>query len=110
MQLKLPHICVLALAIGALGWNIGRASAEQTTAAERGAVLESAQRTGADQPTPSTAAVGNEADALQGGSCGDYQCNPPEDCHSCPSDCGDCCGNNRCEPPEDGDSCPADCG
>ncbi len=43
------------------------------------------------------------------GSCGDYQCSPPEDCHSCPSDCGDCCGDHRCAPPEDCRSCPSDC-
>jgi hypothetical protein len=43
-------------------------------------------------------------------SCGNYRCEPPEDCRSCPSDCGDCCGNRRCEPPEDCRSCPSDCG
>jgi hypothetical protein len=42
-------------------------------------------------------------------SCGDGQCQPPEDCNSCPQDCGDCCGNGRCEPPEDCDSCSQDC-
>ena len=54
-------------------------------------------------------AVALDADELQGGSCGDRSCDPPEDCHSCPQDCGDCCGNNRCEPPEDCNSCPQDC-
>lgn len=43
-------------------------------------------------------------------SCGNRRCEPPEDCRSCPQDCGDCCGNNRCEPPEDCRSCPRDCG
>lgn len=43
-------------------------------------------------------------------SCGDYRCSPPEDCNSCPQDCGDCCGDRRCAPPEDCNSCPEDCG
>jgi hypothetical protein len=43
-------------------------------------------------------------------SCGDYRCSPPEDCNSCPQDCGDCCGDRRCAPPEDCSSCPEDCG
>lgn len=50
-----------------------------------------------------------EVEPLQGGSCGDYRCQPPEDCQTCPQDCGDCCGNYRCEPPEDCNSCPQDC-
>ncbi len=41
--------------------------------------------------------------------CGDYRCEPPEDCHSCSQDCGSCCGNHHCEPPEDCRSCPQDC-
>ena len=45
-----------------------------------------------------------------GDCCGNHKCEPPEDCHSCPSDCGDCCGNHKCEPPEDCNSCPGDCG
>ena len=45
--------------------------------------------------------VALDADELQGGSCGDGQCQPPEDCNTCPQDCGQCCGNRRCEPPED---------
>ncbi len=59
-----------------------------------------------DAPAPQVAPA---ADPLQGGSCGDYRCQPPEDCRSCPQDCGDCCGNHRCEPPEDCNSCPQDC-
>lgn len=58
--------------------------------------------------SPAAPIVAPAADELQG-SCGDYQCQPPEDCHSCPQDCGDCCGNYRCEPPEDCNSCPQDC-
>ena len=54
-------------------------------------------------------AVGLGVDDAVPLSCGDYRCDPPEDCHSCPSDCGDCCGNHRCEPPEDCNSCPQDC-
>jgi hypothetical protein len=50
------------------------------------------------------------APASPHGSCGDGQCAPPEDCSSCPQDCGSCCGNNKCEPPEDCHSCPQDCG
>jgi len=45
-----------------------------------------------------------------GGSCGNGKCEPPEDCSTCPQDCGQCCGNRRCEPPEDCHSCPQDCG
>ena len=45
-----------------------------------------------------------------GGSCGDGKCSPPEDCNTCPQDCGQCCGNYKCEPPEDCHSCPQDCG
>lgn len=50
------------------------------------------------------------ASPVEAGSCGDGQCQPPEDCHTCPQDCGGCCGNRRCEPPEDCRSCPEDCG
>jgi len=55
---------------------------------------------------PSTQA----APAALHGSCGDGKCAPPEDCNSCPQDCGSCCGNYKCEPPEDCHSCPHDCG
>ncbi|HEY1954150.1 MAG TPA: hypothetical protein VGH28_01020 [Polyangiaceae bacterium] len=58
---------------------------------------------------PSTEAAPTEPTALHG-ACGDGQCSPPEDCNSCPQDCGSCCGNNHCEPPEDCHSCPHDCG
>jgi hypothetical protein len=43
------------------------------------------------------------------GTCGDGRCQPPDDCRSCPQDCGDCCGDHRCQPPEDCNSCPNDC-
>ena len=45
--------------------------------------------------------------------CGDGRCEAPEDCASCPADCGACgpgCGDGRCEAPEGCASCPADCG
>lgn len=45
-----------------------------------------------------------------GATCGDYKCEAPEDCKTCPQDCGKCCGNYKCEPPEDCKSCPQDCG
>ena len=51
-----------------------------------------------------------QAQPLQRGSCGDGQCNPPEDCRSCSSDCGSCCGNHRCDNGEDCRSCSQDCG
>lgn len=54
-------------------------------------------------------AQSHDASPLQA-SCGNGRCEPPEDCRSCPRDCGECCGNNRCEPPEDCNSCPRDCG
>ena len=66
----------------------------------------------ANAATPSrsaTPAVAVDASPLQGGSCGDNRCQPPEDCNTCPQDCGTCCGNFRCEPPEDCNSCPQDC-
>ena len=56
---------------------------------------------------PSTEAASAKAPH---GACGDGKCNPPEDCNSCPQDCGTCCGNRRCDPPEDCHSCPQDCG
>lgn len=65
----------------------------------------------APQPieTASTVSSVHDEEPMQG-TCGDGQCQPPEDCHSCPRDCGDCCGDYRCEPPEDCRSCPQDCG
>ncbi len=56
-----------------------------------------------------TAPTAPAADPLSA-RCGDYRCEPPEDCHSCSQDCGSCCGNYHCEPPEDCRSCPQDCG
>jgi len=67
------------------------------------------QATTAAPVAPSHAAVAVDADELQGGNCGDNRCQPPEDCNSCPQDCGTCCGNYRCESPEDCNSCPQDC-
>ena len=64
---------------------------------------------GMSQPPAAPAPSITPAEELQGGTCGDYRCQPPEDCRSCPQDCGDCCGNHRCEPPEDCRSCPQDC-
>jgi len=64
------------------------------------------QAPASDGPAPADHVL--EADALQG-SCGDGSCSPPEDCNTCPQDCGQCCGNRRCEPPEDCNSCPQDC-
>jgi hypothetical protein len=55
-------------------------------------------------------AFAGEPVPLQGGTCGDGRCQPPDDCRSCPQDCGDCCGDGRCAPPEDCRSCPSDCG
>jgi hypothetical protein len=44
--------------------------------------------------------------------CGNSQCEPEEDCQSCPADCGACCGSSGCQPEygEDCQSCPEDCG
>ena len=58
---------------------------------------------------PATTTDAPEALELQRENCGDHRCQPPEDCRSCPEDCGSCCGNGRCEPPEDCRSCPQDC-
>lgn len=61
--------------------------------------------------TPTAVAPGaTDAVPLQDASCGDGQCSPPEDCNTCPRDCGNCCGDRRCLPPEDCHSCPSDCG
>ena len=51
----------------------------------------------------------DQAEPLQA-SCGDQRCSAPEDCNTCPQDCGRCCGDRRCAPPEDCNSCPQDCG
>jgi hypothetical protein len=48
-----------------------------------------------------------------GGSCGNNSCDPPEDCMTCPADCGPCgpiCGDMTCDANENCMSCPADCG
>ncbi len=60
--------------------------------------------------TPSEALAPDEAVPMQRDTCGDGRCQPPDDCNSCPQDCGSCCGDNRCAPPEDCNSCPRDCG
>lgn len=77
-----------------------------------GLLLDGEHSPGQVEPSPSTeiGAPAAEAPIPLQGNCGDGQCQPPEDCHSCPQDCGSCCGNNRCEPPEDCRSCPQDCG
>ncbi len=59
---------------------------------------------------PAVLAPAVEAVPLDGARCGDGKCQPPEDCKTCPQDCGGCCGNQKCEPPEDCNSCPQDCG
>lgn len=66
----------------------------------------------ADAIAPAVGPVAPSLDAvpLQQSSCGDSRCSPPEDCNTCPEDCGRCCGDRRCAPPEDCHSCPADCG
>ncbi len=71
--------------------------------------VEPAETVSAPDPAPLTADEGAWLAALAS-ECGNGSCEPPEDCNSCPSDCGDCCGNHRCEPPEDCRSCPSDCG
>ena len=50
--------------------------------------------------------------ACGGPSCGDKNCDIGEDCHTCPSDCGQCprCGDGECSSGESCSSCPADCG
>jgi len=51
-----------------------------------------------------------------GALCGDEKCQSPEDCETCPGDCGACtvCGNQICEttgtPPESCQTCDIDCG
>ncbi|MFK7989701.1 MAG: hypothetical protein AB8I08_27025 [Sandaracinaceae bacterium] len=61
------------------------------------------------QPLPVAPVARTDASPQQA-SCGDGRCQPPEDCDTCPSDCGSCCGDGRCAPPEDCNSCPTDCG
>jgi hypothetical protein len=61
----------------------------------------------AADPRPAVAATAIPLDAAK---CGDGRCSPPEDCNTCPQDCGKCCGNRKCEPPEDCNTCPEDCG
>ena len=57
-----------------------------------------------------TPVIGLPADPLDGARCGDGKCTPPEDCNTCPQDCGKCCGDGKCNPPEDCNTCPQDCG
>lgn len=58
-----------------------------------------------------TLAPDEAAPMQRGDTCGDGRCQPPDDCNSCPQDCGECerCGDGRCQPPEDCDSCREDC-
>lgn len=83
--------------VGVFAVTLGLIGVDQPTAA-------------ADSPPPiAQSAAEDPAEPMQQPSCGDGQCQPPEDCNTCPQDCGNCCGNNRCEPPEDCNSCPQDC-
>ncbi|MFT5354323.1 MAG: hypothetical protein ACI9KE_001528 [Polyangiales bacterium] len=95
---KNAAILALCLLSAALGFGAGGASA-------------SVDGDVSLTPAPTTQAA--EVDATEAlpldGSCGDYSCDAPEDCQSCPQDCGSCCGNGQCEPPEDSNSCPQDC-
>jgi hypothetical protein len=62
--------------------------------------------------------IEGDADAIPQGTsegcvgCGDGICGASEDCHDCPSDCGDCCGNDVCDAAfgEDCTTCEDDCG
>lgn len=64
----------------------------------------------ADRAAVAVAQVVQREVPLQDSTCGDSRCSPPEDCNTCPQDCGSCCGDRHCAPPEDCRSCPADCG
>lgn len=95
MQTRASLLYVVSLgvlSIGALGLGTSSATPAQARAQSEAAID-----------------VAGEAAPAQA-SCGDYRCSPPEDCNSCPQDCGDCCGDRRCGPPEDCNSCPEDCG
>ena len=87
-----------AFLVAALGFGFGMAQGPDDASAPS-----------LTDPGVSGPALGLDGDELQGGNCGNRACEPPEDCHSCPQDCGDCCGNRHCEPPEDCNSCPQDC-
>ncbi|MGE0791289.1 MAG: hypothetical protein AB7S26_36785 [Sandaracinaceae bacterium] len=89
-----------------VGMNHGSARAERTSI---DAVTPAAPLVIAPDDTVEQDSEVAPADPLQGGSCGDGRCQPPEDCHSCEQDCGSCCGDHHCAPPEDCRSCPQDC-
>jgi hypothetical protein len=86
---------LIAFAVGLLA---GRLTMPSASAAP------SAAPAPAEAPALETPAVPLEA------KCGDGKCSPPEDCNTCPQDCGKCCGDGKCLPPEDCNTCPEDCG
>jgi hypothetical protein len=90
--------CVAAVAIGFALPQVASLAAQSRSAA-----------VGMVAPDAVAPAVSG-AEPLQDAVCGDGRCSPPEDCNTCPRDCGTCCGDRRCAPPEDCNSCPADCG
>jgi len=94
-----------AFLVAGLGLGVAMAVPADAPA---GPALES-ELVGDDQPEVPVGPLMTPAPDLLDESCGNSRCEPPEDCNTCPQDCGDCCGNRRCEPPEDCDSCPQDC-
>ncbi|MBX7192585.1 MAG: hypothetical protein K1X94_11035 [Sandaracinaceae bacterium] len=90
--MRIKSLVASLLALGALSLGISGATSAQGS------------RAMPIDRIPSTDAVPAQA------SCGDNRCSPPEDCNTCPEDCGRCCGDYRCAPPEDCNSCPQDCG
>ena len=71
---------VVFAAIQALAPGAPRAAAQQHTAGPVVCVPPAAV-------TPSTP---DDAVPLQHATCGDQRCSPPEDCNTCPQDCGHC--------------------
>jgi len=99
----LAPIAALVLCLAALAAADRSSSPDRSSLSERSGVLAAVATL-----NDGAACGATDAEPMQA-SCGDGRCSAPEDCNSCPGDCGSCCGDGRCSPPEDARSCPRDC-
>ncbi len=97
----------LLMAITVLGLVAGRIFTAVAMENPEGVTQTPPVALGSSVPAP--VALPAPADPLDA-KCGDGKCSPPEDCNTCPQDCGKCCGDGKCNPPEDCNTCPQDCG
>jgi hypothetical protein len=116
LSFALPLVAFIALRSLALGVSDAPAAPSPTAAVATPNVTHAPDvaRTPDVTRIPDIASTSDLSPAcsepLQDASCGDGRCSPPEDCNTCPQDCGRCCGDYHCAPPEDCHSCPEDCG